>query len=405
MPRCPRCHQQTPAAPCQHCGAWFADGALSTPGEAASATSAVLGAYAVEGVIASGGMGVVLRGQRRQDGRVVAMKAPRSNHAIARQRFTREARALATLNHPNIVSLLDIDATPAGTPLLITEFIPGQTLEQRLQGHTPLSCDEFSGIARSIAEALSHCHRRGIVHRDVKPDNIMLRDKGACLIDFGLALLSHDHLPGRDLLRLTPEGLCLGTPPFAAPEQLRNPLQASIKSDCYSYGMVLDRCLPQVDWHGANAYRRRWQDLIHLLTQDLPQLRPHISDILSSWPQPRSSSHERRLQRAPMIIAATAVVAGIFSAALLITPLLLGKERVEQLSGWLDEDGRGSVVLLLPPGRQIELRPSGDTRIRLSGHGPWSNGPLRLRVSDSGQVSVRVAAFDGQWQLELVQRR
>jgi serine/threonine protein kinase len=157
-----------------------------------------LGPYEVQSFIGAGGMGVVYRARDTRLGREVAVKV--LPPAFARDadrlaRFEREARAVAAINHPNIVSVYDIgsadivdpDQGPVRAAYLITELLDGETLRDRLaQG--PLSARKSADVAMQVARGLSAAHDRGIVHRDLKPENIvLLRDGHAKILDFGLA--------------------------------------------------------------------------------------------------------------------------------------------------------------------------------------------------------------------------
>lgn len=184
-----------------------------------------LGPYEILGLIGAGGMGEVWKALDSRLGRVVAIKRLKRPRGA---RFEQEARAIASLNHPNICQLYDI-----GPDYLVMEYVDGEPL------HGPLSVDESVRIALQIASALAEAHRRGILHRDIKPNNIVLTAKGeAKLLDFGLAkLVSED-----PELTQSMEGALLGTPAYMSPEQARGqPLDA--RSDLFSLGAVLYECL------------------------------------------------------------------------------------------------------------------------------------------------------------------
>ena len=168
-----------------------------------------LGAYVIDREIGRGGMAIVYGGFR--DGRRVAIKVLPEvlSDGDFRARFEREATSV--LEHPNILAVLD-HGTDAGANYIVTELVSGGTLESRLGRPMPL--EEALAILRPIASALDHAHRHGILHRDVKPGNILMRDDGTPLLsDFGLAKL----LDSRE--RLTRSSVILGTPEYLAPEQ------------------------------------------------------------------------------------------------------------------------------------------------------------------------------------------
>lgn len=142
-----------------------------------------------------------------------------------RERFEREARTVASLNHPHICTLHDIGQQD-GTDFLVMEYLEGETLAERLK-KGPLSLDQVLQYAIEIADALDKAHRKGITHRDLKPSNIMLTNSGTKLLDFGLAKLKKNTTPANITLSKVPtedavtaQGTILGTLQYMAPEQL-----------------------------------------------------------------------------------------------------------------------------------------------------------------------------------------
>ena len=151
-------------------------------------TGTRLGPYEIIAPIGAGGMGEVYSAKDTRLDRTVALKVLPPHLADApevRQRFEREARAVSSLNHPNICALYDIGRQD-GTDYLVMEYIEGETLAKRLE-RGPLAPLELSRIAIQICEALEKAHRQGVIHRDLKPGNVMLTKSGAKLLDFGLA--------------------------------------------------------------------------------------------------------------------------------------------------------------------------------------------------------------------------
>src|SRR5262245_15042217 len=147
-----------------------------------------LGPYEILSPIGAGGMGEVYRARDTRLDRSVAVKllsAHLSSSPELRQRFEREARSVSGLNHPNICTLHDVGEQD-GIHFLVMEFLQGETLASRLQ-RGPLPLAEALSVAIQIADALDRAHRQGLVHRDLKPGNIMLTKMGAKLLDFGLA--------------------------------------------------------------------------------------------------------------------------------------------------------------------------------------------------------------------------
>ena len=198
-----------------------------------------LGPYEIVARIGAGGMGEVYRAHDRRLGRDVAIKilpAEVSTDAAARKRFQREARAISALSHPNICALYDIGHED-GVDFLVMELLEGRTLAQRLAEGGPIPLAEAVPYAIGIASALEAAHRKGVVHRDLKPGNVMITPTGAKLLDFGLARLAstnEDSATGP----LTVEGTMIGTIEYMSPEQL-NGETIDARSDIFSLGVVL----------------------------------------------------------------------------------------------------------------------------------------------------------------------
>jgi eukaryotic-like serine/threonine-protein kinase len=207
-----------------------------------------LGPYEVVSLIGAGGMGEVYEARDARLGRRVAVKVIRADVASApdrRKRFEREARAVAALSHPNICAVFDVghEQTPHGpVDYLVVEYLEGLDLSLRLK-KGPLPTAELLRAGAEIAAALDSAHRAGIVHRDVKPSNIVLTGTGAKLLDFGLARLrtNGDGSAVADSSRsdtLTDAGVAVGTYPYMAPEQLEGkPVDA--RADLFALGAVL----------------------------------------------------------------------------------------------------------------------------------------------------------------------
>ena len=190
-------------------------------------------------------MGEVYRAKDTRLDRTVAIKVlptGAGNNPDLRQRLEREAKAVSSLNHPNICTLYDVGHQD-GTDFLVMEYIEGETLATRLE-KGPLATSELLKFAIQIADALDKAHRQGLVHRDLKPGNIMLTKSGAKLLDFGLAKLtdSGDVIQGvSGVTRTTPltgAGTILGTLHYMPPEQLEGK-EADARSDIFAFGCVL----------------------------------------------------------------------------------------------------------------------------------------------------------------------
>ncbi len=189
-------------------------------------------------LLGQGGMGAVYKARQKQLDRLVALKIlpPEISRTEAfAERFTREARSLARLSHPRIVSVYDFGHTKEGLYYFIMEFIDGTDLRRIIQSGA-LSAAEALAIVPQICEALQFAHEEGIVHRDIKPENILLDKKGRVKIaDFGLAKLLDKPAA---IYTLTQAGQRMGTPHYMAPEQIEHPGQVDHRADIYSLGVV-----------------------------------------------------------------------------------------------------------------------------------------------------------------------
>src|SRR2546421_1556719 len=189
------------------------------------------------GLIGQGGMGAVYKARQQQLDRLVALKtlpAEVSQDPAFAERFTREARALARLNHPNIVTVYDFGQAD-GFYYFLMEFIDGATLRDLLANHK-LATREALAIVPQVCDALQYAHDQGVVHRDIKPENILLDKTGRVKIaDFGLAkLLTQSPLD----YTLTHSMQVMGTPRYMAPEQIEHPTEVDHRADIYSLGVM-----------------------------------------------------------------------------------------------------------------------------------------------------------------------
>ena len=241
-----------------------------------------IGPYQIASILGIGGMGEVYLAHDTRLGRQVALKLLPPQFTIDPERvrrFEQEARTASALNHPNIVTIHEIGRMN-GSQFIVTEFIDGQTLRQRMT-ETRFSLHESLDVAIQVASALAAAHAAGIVHRDIKPENIMLRADGYVkVLDFGLAKLTERKTPTSDnaatLAKVqTKSGLVMGTVTYMSPEQARG-LAVDARSDIFSLGIVIYQMLAgSVPFDGATTS----DVIVSILEREPIPLRQFSSEI------------------------------------------------------------------------------------------------------------------------------
>ena len=259
-------------------------------------------AYELRGELGRGGMAVVFRARDRELGREVAIKIVRPRFSVDQEavaRLTREARTVALLEHPNIVGLYSIKHLSDGGVALVMQLVPGRTLKQALEDDGPFPVERAEAVLRDIARALAYAHRAGVIHRDVKPQNIFLDDISgrALLSDFGVARVMDAPT------ELTATGTTIGTPTYMSPEQIDGGALDG-RSDLYSLGLVgWEMLTGERPWAGENLYtviyRQKHDPLppIDLYRTDVPpRLQYLIEGLMHKNPDRRWSSAARFLK-------------------------------------------------------------------------------------------------------------
>jgi WD40 repeat protein len=213
--------------------------------------------------VGQGGFGTVFKARDPELDRTVAIKVPRAGNLTDPQeldRFLREARSVAQLRHPSIVSVHEVGQTD-GVPYIVSDFVRGVTLADLLSARRP-GFREAAELVADIADALQYAHERGVVHRDVKPSNIMIGEDGRpCVMDFGLAKREAGEIT------MTIEGQVLGTPAYMSPEQARGEgHDVDGRGDVYSLGVVLYQLLT-----GELPFRGTQRMLLHQVLHDEPR--------------------------------------------------------------------------------------------------------------------------------------
>lgn len=295
-----------------------------------------LGAYRVEGRLGQGGMGEVFVGYDDRLDRRVALKRVRHDGRSGpqqRERFRREARAAARLSHPAIVQVYDL-LEDGGGDCLVLELVPGETLRERLNRQGPLPAATAARLGAEIAAGLAAAHEAGIVHRDLKAENVVVTPAGhAKILDFGLAKLAE--IPGTagDSGTLTADGTLLGSPHAMSPEQASGG-EVDARSDLFSLGVLLYEMLtgrsPFLGAHALDTLKR-------VLTVHPPPpsgLRPEVPPALDSLVQELLTKDPARRPRSAHAVAlALEEIARQPAAAGLAAPVGLPERISELLTG------------------------------------------------------------------------
>ena len=269
-----------------------------TPNEQQAVVPSWQAKYRKIAVLGSGGVGRTMKVEDINSGRVCCLKELLPT--IDWRPLQQECRALARLTHPNVVRLLDFD-THAIPAYLVTEYIEGATLSEQLHKQGAMSEKEVVGIAQSLVEAVAYLHTQDVIHRDLKPQNIMLRGTRGIdpvIIDFGLAII--DFLDQNE--NLTAEGCCMGTPSYMAPEQAAGEL-LSTACDVYQLGQIMWEILagqlaftgrsvqaimsrkvtsPQLELPNRVKVSKRMKLLVRRCTDATPKRRPTPDQMLET---------------------------------------------------------------------------------------------------------------------------
>ncbi len=259
--------------------------------------------YRIERELGAGGMATVYLARDLRHERAVALKVlrPELAAALGPERFLREIKTTAQLNHPHILPLLDSGAAD-GTLFYVMPYVEGESLRGRLEREKQLPLDDALQIVREVADALSYAHSQGVIHRDIKPENILLQGGHAVVADFGIARA----VSAAGGTRLTETGLAIGTPAYMSPEQATGSEDVDGRSDLYSLGCVLYEMLSgETPYTGPTAQA--------ILAKKLSEPLPRISVVREAVSPGIEAALAKALARTP---ADRWVTASDFAAAL-----------------------------------------------------------------------------------------
>src|SRR5882672_5872816 len=282
---------------CPKCGAEYPDTTTLCPSDGValektddSLLGQILAAkYRIEERLSEGGMGAVYRGTHVLMDKTVAVKVLRTSLAADEKivaRFSREARAASRISHPNALSVTDFGEDEGGIVFLVMEYLSGKTLKEVIRDEGPMPLTRVVEITRQVCGALEAAHAQGVVHRDLKSDNIMLLSSTgdyAKVLDFGIAKIKEpegEYDPG-----LTAPNLVIGTPQYMSPEQCSQSGEIDARSDIYSFGVILyEMLVGHVPFTGESPtaiMMKHLQEPVPSVLDERDDLPPAIGRIVS----------------------------------------------------------------------------------------------------------------------------
>ncbi len=356
--------------------------------------------------LGSGAMASVWRARDRRLNRHVAVKVLNqqlATDAPFRERFAREAINVASLKHPNIVTVYDA-GTEGDTSYIVMELVEGESLQSKLEATVPyMGIEQTEDLAAQLLAGLGHAHSKGIIHRDIKPANILITTDGAAkLVDFGIARAASD------VRSLTTMGEFMGTPAYASPEQL-DARSATAATDLYSVGCVLYECLAGHPPFEAEVPVGVIAQHLQATPRPLRTERPEIPQALDALvlralqkdPQHRFDSAGEMAAALPVPSAGGAAVNPSLSTIVLPRrPTAAAEER--------DPAGEPAPPLAQdaqePEGAQDNEEKAGKARVVVVDDHPFFRDGVTRALADSGRVDVVGEAENGTEALELIRR-
>ncbi|HEX2269797.1 MAG TPA: serine/threonine-protein kinase [Pyrinomonadaceae bacterium] len=283
---------------CPKCGVEYADATTLCPNDGVALEktddsligTVLAGKYRIDARLNEGGMGSVYQATHMLMEKTVAIKVLRPSLAADEKivaRFSREARAASRISHPNALSVTDFGEDENGIVFLVMEFLSGKTLKQVIREEGTLPLQRVVEITRQIGDALAAAHAQGVVHRDLKSDNIMLLDTTvgdhAKVLDFGIAKINEPD--GKFDGDLTAPNLVIGTPQYMSPEQCAQDAEIDARSDIYSLGVILyEMLVGHVPFSGESAtivMMKHLQEPVPSVLEERPDVPPPVARVVA----------------------------------------------------------------------------------------------------------------------------
>ena len=310
---------------CPKCGIEYPDATTLCPADGIALETShdpllgkvLAGKYRIEAKLSEGGMGTVYRGTHVLMDKTVAVKVLRPSLAADEKivaRFSREARAASKIAHPNALSVTDFGEAEDGIVFLVMEFLDGRTLKDVIRVEGPMPLERVVDIMRQVADALKAAHDQGVVHRDLKSDNIMLISTGvgehAKVLDFGIAKIIEPD--GALNSELTAPNLVIGTPQYMSPEQCSQSSEIDRRSDIYSLGVILyEMLVGHVPFTGDSptiVMLKHLQEPVPSVLEERDDIPPSIAQIIA---RAMAKLPDNRYQHITDVIDDLTVAAGI----------------------------------------------------------------------------------------------